>query len=376
MSDRNPYPPPVGPEDASGRTEPLPPLPSAGGDPPPPGGPAQDHGEPSPPGRHRMPRWLPPAIAVLVIAGLAVALVFVLIGGDDEPATAEAAGGASTEFLAAAQGPVRQLNRSAQVSGRVLTRASRPNDVNRIARMASQQLAVVQEARQRLSEIPAPGPDRAARGALSRATQAHRTYLVSLSRLDTIPTARARAQLSRLRTQAQKTLGQYRAFFALASGLPKGITSAGLADLSGLNQALIAKQKQEREAAEAEQQSSTGGGSGGSGSGGDTGGSPSGVPVISGVYGSDNGSFVAVGADYCDRTPGAVNDFIYTFEIRRNGVTVASDSYGASQTRACNGISMTFDDVFALGSYEVVVRVSNLTNNVSASATGSLSVVN
>lgn len=343
-------------------TSPLPPL-----------GPPQFPDPPQPSQGGGIPKWLLPVAAGAVILLLGAVLAFVLLSGDDDSATASSAEGPSAEYLSAVSGPVARLNRSAEITGRALTRASRSRDVARIARTADQQLTVVVTTRARIADIPAGPADRAARGSLSRATQAHRTLLTSLARLDDLETAQARAQVKRIRTQSQRVLGQYRAFFAEAPSLPKGITSAGLTDLSGLNQALADKLKKEQEAAAADEAS---GGGGEGDSGGSSSSSSSRGPVITSPYGSDIGSLIEVGAQYCDRTPGAVNDFIYSFQIRRGGAVLAEDSYGASQTRACNSISTTFNDSFGLGSYEVVVSVNNLTNNVSASAVGSLNVTN
>ncbi|WP_217924914.1 hypothetical protein [Miltoncostaea oceani] len=350
-------------------TEPLPPLGGRGDDLPPPT---------APPGEgtgSSLPKWLLPAAAA-VIAALAIGLgVLLLAGGDDEPTAAAGANtrGPSAEFVTAVTGPVRRLNRSAEITGRQLARTATSAHLARVSRTATQQLAVVQEQRGRVADLQVGrSRERVARGTLSRAIQAHRTYLTTLSRIDGLEAGPAREQFARLRSQSQRTLNQYRAFFALAPSLPQGVTSAGLADLSGVNDAIKDRKRIEDEtAAEADRDERSGGGGGSGGDGGVDGG-----PVLSNVYGADLGSLIEVGAEYCDRTPGAVNNFLYTFEIRRGGATIAQDSYNASQTRACNSISMTFGDGFALGFYEVAVTVNNLTNNVSGSAVGSFQVVN
>ena len=105
-------------------------------------------------------------------------------------------------------------------------------------------------------------------------------------------------------------------------------------------------------------------------------GAPGGGPVVSNVATTDRGSFVEISASYCDHTPGAVNDFVYTFRVLQGGSVLAESGYPASQTRACNDLYQTFEDSFPLGTYEVQVLVNNLTNGVSGSAAGSLTVIN
>ena len=335
--------------------------------------------EPSEPSSGGLAKWVLPAAAGAIILALVVALIVVLAGGGDDSADAASAAsskGPSPEYVSAVTGPVRRLNASAKVTGRSLTRASREKDIALIARSADQQLVVVQAARSQIADIQTGPREAAARGALSRATQSHRALLTSLSRIDTLDTAKARAQVGKVRNQARSTLEQYRAFFSQVPSAPKGITAAGLADLSGLTQAIAARQRAEAQAAadaEAAADAAASRGSGGPSSG-SSGSSSSGALQISRAYGSDNGGVIEVGADYCDRTPGAVNEFVYTFQIRSGGAVLAEDGYTASQTRACNTVSLNFSDEFYSGSYEVVVSVNNLTNNVSATATGSLTV--
>lgn len=323
-----------------------------------------------------LPRWTLP-VAGLVVVGLAAALVVLLMraGGDDPTAppaaAAEAPKGPSPEYVAAVQGPIGRLTDSAQVTGRVLTRASDEDDVAKIGRMATQQLAVVQNARARIAEIETGPRERAARGALSRATQAHRTYLASLARLPDAEAETAVERVPQIRAQARRMLAQYRAVFVKLPTVPKGITIAGVGDLAGLRQALAAQQRaaeQAAEEAEREEQSLApyGGPSG----------SSLGEPAVSDVATTDRGPFVEISASYCDHTPGAVNDFAYTFRVVEGGSVLAEGGYGASQTRACNDLYYTFEDSFPLGTYEVQVLVDNLTNGVSGSAAGSLTVIN
>lgn len=324
----------------------------------------------APSGGPKRPAWLIPALAgaaIAILALVAVVVVLFVAGGDDAPAAGSA--GPSVEYVAAVRGPVGRLNASAAVTGRVLTHAHRAGDLARIARSSDQQLAVIQVARRRLADIPTGPAEAEAHGALSRAAQEHRAFLTALARLGDLSAADARTQVPQIRTHIRKALGQYSAFFAGVPGAPRSLMSAGLADLSGLTQAIADKKRAEDAAAASTRENSSGRSTGSSG-----GGSTSGALSISRASGADLGSLIEVSADYCDRTPGRVNDFLYTFQILSDGVTVASNSYSASQTRACNAIAMNFADRFALGAYTVVVRVDNLTNHVSATRYGALAV--
>ncbi len=320
------------------------------------------------------PRWALAVGGVIVLGlGAAVGVLFVR-GGEAGPpaaAAAEAPPGPSAEYATSVRAPLHRLTDSAQVTGRVLAGASGEEDVARVGRMATQQLAVVQTARSKIAEIEAGPAERRARGALSRATQAHRAYLGMLARLPDAEAAPDR--LPQIRTHARRAIAQYRLFLVEVPSAPKGITVAGLGDLTGVKQALSAKrraieeaeaERAEAERAEAERAEESDG--------------PSGIPgpVVSGVATTDRGSFVEISATYCDRTPGAVNDFVYTFRVVQNGIVLAEDGYTASQTRACNGLYQTFGDSFPLGTYEVQVVVDNLTNQVGGSAVGSLTVIN
>ena len=344
--------------------------------------------DPSPEPGIRLPRWVLPAAGVLLL-GLVAAVAILLVAGDNADGSSEADAAEptpSTEYVTAVRGSLRRLTDSSRVTGRILARASDAGDVARIGRMATQQLEVVQAARARVADIQTGPAERKARGALSRATQAHRAYLASLARLTDADLERARGGLNQIRTQARRTLVHYKAFFVEVPSAPKGITVAGLSDLAGLGQALEAKQRavEEAEAAaeakaeaeaeaarerEREQQ-------GPAEDEGSEGSFPPGGPTVSNVATTDRGGFVEISASYCDRTPGAVNDFFYTFRVVQAGTVLAENGYAASQTSACNDLYITFEDVFPLGTHEVQVIVDNLTNAVSGSAAGTLSVIN
>ena len=119
--------------------------------------------------------------------------------------------------------------------------------------------------------------------------------------------------------------------------------------------------------------STSGGSAGGGGSSGGSGSADctnaNACPAISSVRARDSGSSIQISADYCDRTPGEVNDFQYTFAvIADDGTPVGGDEQIASQTRACNTISTSISDTFPAGTYTAVVRVDNLTNGVGGRA--------
>lgn len=321
-----------------------------------------------------------PSRATIILIGAAVvivALVAVLVialtrgSGDDVQTTAT---GVDAAYVTAVTGPVTRLGDSAEATGRTLARASKPADVVKVAHMADQQLLLVQSSRRTIALVDVPASAHLASGTLARATQAHRNYLVTLSRLPDLETAKAVASLKAAKRQVATALTQYRRFGRADSTLVAPITTAGMADLGGLRTALAAKARQEAEAAG---QSSGSGGTGSRGDGGETGSSSGGGQLsVSGAGGDDLGGTIRLFADYCDRSPGRVNDFIYSFEITRNGSVVASDSYSASQTRACNSIAMDFNDGLALGQYGVSVTVSNLTNNLQGTSYGTLVVTN
>jgi hypothetical protein len=195
-------------------------------------------------------------VAGIVVLGLVAAVVVLFMrgsGGDAAtPAAAavEAPRGPSAEYVTAVKGPLGRLTDSAQVTGRVLTRASGEEDVAGVGRMATQQLAVVQNARARIADIETGPRERTARGALSRATQAHRTYLASLARLADADAETAPDRVPQIRTQARRMLERYRVLFTELPTVPKGITTSGVGDLAGLRQALTARQRAAEQAAE------------------------------------------------------------------------------------------------------------------------------
>jgi hypothetical protein len=319
------------------------------------------------PGRPTRARRWAPRLAAAAIAAAAATVALVAVGcGDASQPAADASTNASnptTEFATAIRAPVGRLTDSAQVTGRRLVAADAADDITGIARMAHQQLAVVQQAQARIAGIPATGPESTARGTLARAAQAHRTFLASLARLDRNAEATPDDQVGRLRSQAHAALRQYRRFFVLVPDTPRGVATAGLAELAGVKLALEDRQRQQVEAED-------------EGAPVIMGEPADAAPEVSNIATTDRGGFVEISTDYCDRTPGTVNDFVYTFRIVQGGTVLAEDSYTASQTRACNHLYQSFIDDYPLGTYEVQVIVDNLTNQVSGSAAGTLTVIN
>ncbi|MGE3138132.1 MAG: hypothetical protein AB7I08_08655 [Thermoleophilia bacterium] len=332
--------------------------PQPGAPPPPP----PDGSAPS--GRNNTP-WIIAAVAGGVVVALAVVLAVVLLGGGDEDA--EASGGpqaaARAEYAASVKAPVARLTASAEATGAVLGRTSDAGDLARVGRMANQQLKVVQRARARIAETPSTPGSRKLAGTLLRATQQHRAYLTSLVRITDLPGAEAKSRMARVVKDGRRVVVSYRQVARQSPGLTTRITTAGLADVSGLRQAVNAKA-----AAEAAAATPSGGGGGGGGGGSSSGTTTDGRLAVTSVSASDLGGTISISANYCDRTPGTVNDFIYTFRLERGGEVYAQDSYPASQTRACNGIGWDFSDTFPVGYYTARVIVSNLTNGVEASS--------
>lgn len=282
---------------------------------------------------------------------------------------------------------VERLAASAQATQRVLDRTSRAGDLAGVRRMAVQQMAVVQKAQTAVMSAPAAdGRARTARGTLIRAMGAHRDYLRELSRLTALPPDQATERVRLAARDAQAARAAYGNFArltfdattaqAIALGDVSGVRMA-VADRLRADRARAARELAARQAAErreaaraAAARPSYSPGYGPAPSSGDS----HRQPVVSSVVAVDQGSTLGITASYCDRTPGSMNDFRYTFLVMNNGYVVAQDSYMASQTRACNGVSMSFTDNLPNGTYLVVVRVDNLTNGVAGEGGSTISV--
>lgn len=125
MSDRNPYPSgPSGPGDSRATDE------RSGGS-------------------RRGGPWQRIALSIgaAVIVALAVALALILLGREGEAETpsvvARDRSVVGGDYAQSVKTPIERLTDSALVTGRALSRASTARDVDRISRMATQQLAVV-----------------------------------------------------------------------------------------------------------------------------------------------------------------------------------------------------------------------------------------
>jgi hypothetical protein len=194
--------------------------------------------------------------AFIVVGAIAVILALVLSGGDDGPS-----GGTTTQTTETTageypQGVTRatldQLNSSAVAIGTALAQTSEPVRIAALRRSAERQIALVEQARRRLSEVAVDEADRPAQERLIAATAAHRRYLVQLVRATTgTPGDANLAAIDRVRQSGAEMRRAYAAFFALAPAAPDAITGTDLTDTAGLRSAIqqaIAERQAEDEA--------------------------------------------------------------------------------------------------------------------------------
>lgn len=312
-------------------------------------------------------------VAVAAVGGatalIAAAGAWLILAGGGPGALAERSGAEEAAVYGRTiAGPVQRLTGSARVSGRILAGTGSPRDLASVRRMAAQQVAVVTRARSDLAEIEVTGNRRRSLGILLRASARHREVLGTLARIDA---SRPSATLDRfpvLVAAARGAVADYRVALRGLPGVTVAVTSSGLADLQGVRQAL--ERQQERldaaAAAEAARQAEAAEAARRLREGGDA----RLGPVVSGFSASDLGGTVAVDAVVCDRTPGAVNDFVYTLQLR--GPAFDTHVLTASQTRACNPVSFRVADIYASGAYSATLRIDNLTNGVSGTVTTTL----
>jgi hypothetical protein len=236
---------------------PPPPSPPSAPEPAPPAG---DGGEGGGDGQKRilgLPVGVAAAIGAFIVVGaIAVILALVLSGGDDGTS-----GGTTTQTTETTageypQGVTRatldQLNSSAVAIGTALAQTSEPARIAALRRSAERQIALVEQARRRLSEVAVSEADRPAQEKLIAATAAHRRYLVQLVRATTgIPSEANLAAIDRVRQAGAEMRRAYAAFFALAPAAPDAVTGTDLTDTAGLRSAIqqaIAEREAEEEA--------------------------------------------------------------------------------------------------------------------------------
>ena len=140
-------------------------------------------------------------------------------------------------------GPVNRLTRSARISGRVLGSAGTAEDLAAVRRMATQQLVVVTAARGALADVAATAAQRRSHGILLRATARHRQMLTALARIDRSNPGATLRRFPALVAAARGSVSDYRVALRGAPGVTTAITTAGLADLQGVRQALTRRQE-------------------------------------------------------------------------------------------------------------------------------------
>lgn len=223
----------------AGTDPPAPPRADAGGAAPPLRREPEHIGAPSPPPERRvagLPVWAATAIGIVLVAAIAVAVIFLVRGGDDDSAPAADEGPAYIDQIRA---PLDRLTASAVAIGKTLGRASEPDEIPAVKRAADRQLDVVEAARRNLAEIEVVGADRRAHAQLIRAAAEHRRYLVQLGRATSgEPSPESLAATNRARRTAAATVRAYRTFFTLVPQAPDAITGTDLADLAGLRAAI------------------------------------------------------------------------------------------------------------------------------------------
>lgn len=192
-------------------------------------------------GRGRPP-WLLPAVLGLAAVTLVVAAVLVITmvtrGGDGPAADGP---GAPAGYLARINSQYQLLTRSATVTGNALSTASQARDVARINTVAERQLEAVSTAYTALAALPVSPDERPAQVALVRAAGQQRRYLALLVRTTGSAPQVGLRQVPAVGREGRDTVSAYRAFTAAAPGAATTITTAGLADTSGLADALRAK---------------------------------------------------------------------------------------------------------------------------------------
>ncbi len=84
-------------------------------------------------------------------------------------------------------------------------------------------------------------------------------------------------------------------------------------------------------------------------------------PQITTLSGTDLGSKIGISMDYCDRTPGHYQGFVYRFRLADSNGTVApwSSTVSNTITRACNTITAEMPNNYSPGIWQVRATISN-----------------
>mgnify|MGYP005996502847 CR=1 FL=1 len=239
------------------------------------------------------------------------------------------------------------------------------SDIPKVSRAANSQLKLVSRADAKLRRIDVEAKERQAHTALTASAARQRDFLVSVVKNSEQGQGASPAGVSSMRRRAVKMVDSYRRFTSIAPEADTSITNTGLVKNTASYAGVL------RQPAPSSGSGQTGGGSSGGVSSADCANSNA-CPAITAVRARDTGDSIDISADYCDRTPGAVNNFHYTFAIvASDGTPEGGDEQFVAQTRACNTISTSIFDRFPSGTYTAVVRVDNLTNSVGSRAESS-----
>ncbi len=84
-------------------------------------------------------------------------------------------------------------------------------------------------------------------------------------------------------------------------------------------------------------------------------------PQITAISGVDLGSKIGISMDYCDRTPGQYQGFVYRFRLADSNGSVApwSSTVSNTITRACNTITAEMPNNYSPGIWQVRATISN-----------------
>ena len=299
------------------------------------------------------------------IAAVAAAVVgggLLLTGGKDEAPQTPAGG--LTSWTRNANREMSLLSRSVRATSASLTSTTSPQDLARVARSATQQAAIVGAVRARLAGMNVPAERRRALSTFQGAATYHRTYLATLARAAGTPNGGGAQYLGTAGAQGRRALAAYQSVSRLAPEVPDKVSGQGLVDTTGVQRAVRSALSQARATSRPATPRASSGSAGLASSKCPT---SSACPVPSAAGAIDAGSTIDVYVDYCDRTPGRVNNFVYTFQLI--GPTTATDTVTAAQSRACNRIRTSLFDNFPPGIYRFSITVENTTNGVSGTAT-------
>jgi hypothetical protein len=134
-------------------------------------------------------------------------------------------------YLTRVKPTLDKLTDSSTTVAQALAVTSTEQDLPRLARTASAQVPVVQQARRRLAGLTPLSRERAAHAALVRATVSHRRYLTLLIQAANLGRGVGDGVLPAARATVTNTLSNYRTFFAREPEAVDLITDSGIDDL-------------------------------------------------------------------------------------------------------------------------------------------------